>query len=350
MEWRSEEKKLLDNAPAALASLLGIGLPDLEIRFGDQSGADLVVSAGPLFVMEVKKATSAAIIAAAAERVKGVAGHVGKKAVPLVVVPYMGEVGREACAKAGVGWFDLSGNANIIGPGLRVIVEGKPNRYKTPGRPENLFAPKSSRIVRWFLVHADQSFSQREIARATGLGEGYVSRLAMRMERDGYLLRNKCGAVRVRNPSTLLDSWRAASQFSCHSIHAGHVPARSGEELLRSVANTLLEHGIEYAATGLAAAWALTQFASFRIATLFLPNDPSPKLLEALGYREEARGANLWLVRPNDMGVFQGAALKDGVRSVHPVQVYVDLKGHPERAPEAAERLRSEFLTWKNNG
>jgi hypothetical protein len=30
---------------------------------------------------------------------------------------------------------------------------------------------------------------------------------------------------------------------------------------------------------------------------------------------------------------------------VHPVQAYVDLKAHPERATEAAELLRSELLT-----
>jgi hypothetical protein len=33
------------------------------------------------------------------------------------------------------------------------------------------------------------------------------------------------------------------------------------------------------------------------------------------------------------------------------VQVYVDLKGHPERAPEAAERLHNELLaTWRRDG
>jgi hypothetical protein len=30
--------------------------------------------------------------------------------------------------------------------------------------------------------------------------------------------------------------------------------------------------------------------------------------------------------------------------------VYLDLKAHPERAVEAAERLRSEQLNWKQHG
>jgi len=58
----------------------------------------------------------------------------------------------------------------------------------------------------------------------------------------------------------------------------------------------------------------------------------------------------LWLVVPNDTGVFQGAVEKDGIRCVHPAQVYVDLKDHPERAAEAADRLRAELLTWRRDG
>jgi hypothetical protein len=31
---------------------------------------------------------------------------------------------------------------------------------------------------------------------------------------------------------------------------------------------------------------------------------------------------------------------------VHPVQVVLDLAGHPERAREAAERVRLQHLEW----
>jgi hypothetical protein len=35
---------------------------------------------------------------------------------------------------------------------------------------------------------------------------------------------------------------------------------------------------------------------------------------------------------------------------VHPVQAYVDLKDHPERAAEAAAQLRTEALHWRRVG
>jgi hypothetical protein len=246
--------------------------------------------------------------------------------------------------------MDLSGNAHILAPGLRVLVDGRPNRFRSSGRPQNTFAPKSARVVRWLLSHPSEPLTQRQIAHATDMAEGYVSRIVGRLEHEGYLARDEGCAVLPKDPSLLLDAWREAYQFSKHTLHQGHVAARSGDALLRFVADTLSAQRIEHAATGLAGAWALTHFAAFRIATLYLPTDPSPALLERLGFREHPRGANLWLVVPNDAGVFQGAVKKDGIRCVHPVQVYVDLKDHPERAPEAAERLRTELLTWRRDG
>jgi hypothetical protein len=71
---------------------------------------------------------------------------------------------------------------------------------------------------------------------------------------------------------------------------------------------------------------------------------PPAAARQALGFHEEQRGENVWLVVPNDEGVFDGAAEREGVRCVHPVQVYLDLKDHPERSTEAAEQLRAKIL------
>ena len=57
---------------------------------------------------------------------------------------------------------------------------------------------------------------------------------------------------------------------------------------------------VSYAATALPAAWLWTRHATFRLATVYLPEIPSAALLAGLGFREEPRGANTWLVIPND--------------------------------------------------
>jgi hypothetical protein len=100
----------------------------------------------------------------------------------------------------------------------------------------------------------------------------------------------------------------------------------------------------QHAATGLAAAWVYTQFAAFRLVTFFVAERPRKALLEAMKFRAEPKGANVWLVVPNDAGVFDGATTKTAIRCVHPVQAFLDLQGQPERAKEAAGELRSRML------
>jgi len=345
MAIRPTEMQLVAELPAALARLLDIPPEDVKIE------ADLRVrAAGYAFMVVVLRAASPGALAAHASQVAVAARRRGRRAVPLLVVPFMSDAGRRVCQAAGIAWFDLCGNAHIVAPGIRIIVDGRPNRFRGPGRPASLFAPKSARVVRWLLENEGRPLTQREIARATDMTDGFVSRIASRLEEERYVVREASGALRVKDPALLLDAWREEYRFDKHVLLQGHVAARSGDALTRFVGDTLADGAIEHAATGLAAAWQMTRFAAFRIATFFVAEAPSKALREKLGFREVARGANLWLLIPNDAGVFHGAATHDGVRCVHPVQAYVDLKAHPERAAEAAERLRSRRLNWSHDG
>lgn len=308
MGVQTKDERLLAEVPAALAGLLDIPIGEVTARANGASAAGQVLSAaGQTFVVEWSNSPTAGPVAARAEKAAQRAKGRDRRAIPLVAVPFMSEGGRRACEAARVPWFDLSGNAHIVAPGLRIIVEGRPNRFRGPGRPASLFAPNS------------------------------------------YVIREPSGALRAKDPQLLLEAWREAYQFNKHTLIQGHVAARTGDALARFVSDTLVHDKVEHAVTGLAAAWQLTHFAAFRIATFFVTREPSAELKTKLGFRDDARGANLWLVVPNDVGVFHGAEDREGLRCVHPVQAYLDLKGHPERAAVAAERLRTEFMNWKRD-
>jgi len=258
-----------------------------------------MIDLGPsTFLVAWAASGSAASVRGALDRVRQDTEELTEPVIPLVAVPYMGEVGRSLCEEAGVGWVDLSGNARISAPGLRVHVEGRPNRFKRRGRPANLFAAKSSRIARWLLIHRGETVPQRELARATGMDEGFTSRIVRKLKEDGLAVREGSGAIAVRDPDLLLDAWRETYSFSKHSILHGHIAARSGEALLQRLAESLSSLGIEHAATGLGAAWLLTRFAAFRTTTFYLREPPRAELLRELAFREEPRGANVWLVVP----------------------------------------------------
>ena len=336
-----------------LLEVLGelVGSSSTQVSSPELLGGGELVAArvGPFtFFIEWARSGKTGPVSLAASRARA-AADTTDAAISLVAAPYMGEVGRRLCDEAGVSWLDLSGNAQIIAEGLRVVISGRPNRFKQRGRPASAFAPKSSRIARWLLMHPDRHATQTEIAEAIGMDRGFTSRIVARLVEDGLVLRERNGSLRVPAPELLLDAWHETYDFSRHRIIRSHVAARSGDLLLGKLTAELQKREVEHAATGLAAAWVLTRFAAFRITTLYLAAEPSKALLSDLACREESRGANVWLVVPNDEGVFHGAQQHDGVRCVHPVQVYLDLKGHPERAEEAGALLRQEHLGWRTD-
>ena len=347
-------QRSLNEIPRRVAELLAIPETELKVERERATGSgqpDMVISWGDkVMVIECKASGQADSVAMAARQARDYAGAVSKKAaIPVVVVPYMGEVGQRLCEEAGVSWLDLSGNARIVAPGLRVRIEGKPNRFKRAGRPRSLFAPKSARIARWLLMKRDQSFTQRELARVSRLDEGFTSRIVRGLEEQRLIVRDAEGAVRVADYNTLLDAMYEAYDFSKHHVVRGHVAARSSNEVVRRLAESLQREKVEYAATGLAGAWLWSGFAGFRLVVLFVSELPDAKARGQMGFHEMERGENVWLVQPNDAGVFDGSEVREGIVCAHPVQIYLDLKDHPERSVEAADDLRKKLLNPSTN-
>ncbi|MGD9560821.1 MAG: type IV toxin-antitoxin system AbiEi family antitoxin [Pyrinomonadaceae bacterium] len=353
------ESQFRDEIPRIIGSWFDgeKGKVSFEKHVGKGRGAvDLVQeTAHYRFVVEWKNSASTGLVADAirnlqislAEMPKSVKGVT---TVPVIAVPFMGEAGQELCRKENISWLDLSGNASVSGPRLKIQIQGKPNRYKGTGRPKNVFAPKSSRIARTLLIEPDSAMTQRELSKVTGLNEALVGRVVKVLEREKFLWRADDGAVRVKDPALLLDAWAESYDFDKHRIYYAFAAQRTGEAAMRSVAENLKNYQIKYAATGLAGAWMLAPFAVFRIASFYLQDEPSDALLERLRLTEQTKaGANVWLIVPNDEGVFEGASErgKDKICCAHPVQVFLDLKYHPERASEAQEAVRREYLNWE---
>lgn len=362
MPYTSEsiERLAQREVPQMLARWLGEdnGISALQIRRNDflNDGPDLFLEAGGLtFLVEIKKGTGIADVALAIEQVRRYteswqqAAPADKKdsVVPLVVVPFMSDAARKRCAEERISWLDLSGNAGIQVHSdklhVHVWVEGKPNKFTSRGRYKNLFAPKAARLTRHLLLHPDHAFSQRELAQAVDLDEGYTSKLVRQMEDKDLLIRTDDGAIQVRDYNLLLDAWANANEYR-HEVIAGHIPARTGEDLARRL-NTIFEKmEIKYALTGLAAAWAYTHAAAFRSVTCYVEGSIPMSELEQTGFRHDTGAPNVRLLIPDDRGVFHEDRQVEGMCIVSPVQAYVDLQQEPERAAEFAEALHNQLL------
>jgi hypothetical protein len=307
--------------------------------------ADLIASdaRGRLWMIEVKSSSRPGQIERAAQQLRT---YADEDVIPVLVVPFMSRAGAETADRARLNWMDLSGNAHIRAENLHLWVVGRPNELRPRGRPSSPFAPKSARVTRTLLLDPYRWWFQKDLAAATGLDDGNVSRIVRRLDEE-FLIERRDRRLRPRDPDLLLDAWAQDYRFSSHDILPAHLSG-TGVDLARDLADHLEALGIHHAFTGLPAAWVMDQFARFRLTTVYVDGDPR-EAAELLDVRRVTKGANIQLVGPNDAGVFNGEGRYSGLNCVAPVQVYLDLLQLPERAAEAASHLRTQHLLWKHD-
>ena len=341
------ERQAAQEIPARIEAWLGVPVQvERNVRTGDAEFDLIVRTSNRTFVFEVKGRDDVATLERAYHQLRACT-ELDASAVPVLVVPFMGPTGREWAEERGLAWMDLSGNADVRAPGVRVLIEGKSNLFTSPGRPSTAFSPKGSRLARVLLADPGRAWRQVELVRETGLSPGYVSKVVGRLLDDGLLARREDGAVDVPGPGLLLDAWAQHYDFRKHEVLRYHMVGRTGLKVLRGLAERLGEvDDLQWAATGLAAAWLQDGFADFRLVSAFVSRPPAEH--EAPALRRVDKGENVWLIVPSDEGVFHGVADHEGVPCVLPVQTWLDLAGHPERSEEAAEHLRASRLTWSS--
>jgi Transcriptional regulator, AbiEi antitoxin, Type IV TA system len=304
------------------------------------TGIDLLATdgRGRQWVVEVKSSSSPGRVALASEQLLALTRG---KDIPLLVVPHMSPAGAKAAEEAGLNWLDLSGNAHIRARELFINVRGRPNRYRARGRPSSPFAPKSARVARVMLVEPERWWRQKDLVTASALYDGNVSRIVRRLDEE-LLLERRGLEVRPRDPGALLDAWAQDYRYGHHDIVPGHITGE-GIELARTLSARLSALGAGHAFTGLPAAWAIDHFARFRLTSVYVDADPR-ELADRVEMRVTRRGANVQLIGPDDGGVFYAEREQEGLNCVAAVQVYLDLLALPERAKEAAEKLREHLF------
>lgn len=305
---------------------------------------DLVSCQGHEFAINYKSKSDTASVSAAVTQINKSKSSLPAGFVPLLVVDYMGETGKRICSDARLDWIDLAGNARIVRPPyLRIIVQGQKRLSMPRGRKSNVFAPKSSRVAHWFLMHAQGVFNHQEIAEATGVDKGHLSRILKRLEELKLIERLENG-FQLKKPRVLLEAWKEAFEFPYKNLLKGVIPSRSGEETVRTISEKLNAEKTNYVFGGLSAAWFLDGFADFRLATCYVKGGVPPAVLDDLGFVETDRGANVWFIQEPDEVALMGSKKIDGVVVASPFYTYIDLSVHPERSSEAAEHLSEHVL------
>ena len=251
----------------------------------------------------------------------------------LIVAPWLSKRTRDLLADERINYIDVTGNAliRLEDPALYIEVHGAVRdpspRLRGKARVQG---PKAARLIR-FLVDIAPPYGVRELANASSLNPGYVSRLLETLEDEALVTREKRGRVESTNVPELLRRW-SESYDIFRSNNARRFVAPEGSV---SALQKLRKFSEECAITGSFAAIRFEQIAAPTLLAVFV-KDPAP-VIEELRLIPSDSGSNVLLLQPFDDVVFERSVLDDGIRYVAPSQIAADcLTGNGRMPAEGA--------------
>ena len=255
----------------------------------------------------------------------------------LVVAPWLSGRTREVLAAEGINYIDLTGNARIeaASPGLFLSYQGADrDPQPAPRGKARVRGPKAGRLVR-FLCDVTPPYSVSEIASATRLTPGYVSRLLESLDDEALIERTKRGQVASTDIPAILRRWTENYDVFKTNRSQSFVAPQGPAVLLRR-----LTDNSNIAVTGSFAAVRLAPVAGPALLVAYARDTEG--IATSFGLLPADRGANVVLLRPFDDVVWERTTVEDEIPYVSPSQVAVDCLTGNGRMPSEGEAV----LTW----
>lgn len=270
-----------------------------------------------------------------------------RKAYPVIIAPYISELGRETCKKIGVGFMDLSGNAHLDFDSFYLEIEGKPNKFKFSSKLTGLFNPKAERILRFYLLRDSQKEespnSYRDIAMKVAVSLGQLSKVNKTLDELGLWLEGSRG-LRIVDKAKLLDLWRENYRFERNKILSFYSLMQMSQ-IEKEFSEFCKTKKTQYAFTLFSGANRLAPFTRYNVATSYFSGDIE-KIKKALELKEVPSGANLQIMIPYDEGVYYKVKEVGSIAVANAIQIYLDLYNYRGRGREQAEFLREKIIKF----
>ena len=255
----------------------------------------------------------------------------------LLVAPFLGARTRELLAGAGVSYIDATGNIRLTVSEPAVFIEARGAERDPDRKPRALRSLKGAaagRVVR-ALCDFMPPYGVRTLAEASSTPLGTVSRVVSLLEEEALLTRDAKKVITAVDWPALLTRWVGDYSVTGSNMMSAYLEPRG----LSALGAKLAKLG-RYAVTGSLAGPAI---APARLAMLYVEDvECAAEVLELVS--TEA-GANVWLLEPYDLVVFERtqtltlAPEKRSVTAAAPTQVVADLLTSPGRGPQEAEAL-----------
>ncbi len=308
----------------------------------ESSRVDLIFrAASHSFIAEVKSNARAGSVAMGIQQLRSY-GSDHPDAIPLLIVPAMGPIGEKLCAEANISWLDLHGNANIRHDGLRILIRGQHaadlNEIDAGLNP---FGVRASRVVHALLSNPAHKWTRTQLAKASGLDKGFVSKIVAALLDQGYIIeeptKSRSRSIATPKPLVLLDAWSEHYKPAPPAAY-GLLGSHDSIDSVHKIQDLFEEASQAVAFTSLPAAFAYTHFSGFRQIDAYVSGPLPDRLRRSLHVEPDSRGRNV-VFRIDQWNVEQ-STIVDGIRCVSPVVAYLDLAEAPERSKEARAELR----------
>jgi len=265
----------------------------------------------------------------------------GRRHPWILIAPELSETLITLCRERGINALDLNGRTWIRSDGLIVDRALKSrDRYRAPLPSIDPFSLKSSRLIRTILSRPGQEWTLTSLTQSTCLSAGLVSRLLGRLEREGWI--KKAGRqITLTRGTELVDAWAAVDDWAKRtSIRQYSALTKDLEDLAVRTRDGLSNRDNGPVFTQWFAANLRHAYTVAPVVSAYVHDFPAPSVETALGLRQVSDGGRLWLIVPQDEGVFQETRLVGGFALACDTQIYLDLHRAGLRGPEQAQELR----------
>ncbi|HEY5343110.1 MAG TPA: hypothetical protein VIJ66_05565 [Solirubrobacteraceae bacterium] len=255
----------------------------------------------------------------------------------LVVAPWLSARTQELLVRDNINFIDLTGNAfiDLANPGLYIKVDGAArNPQPAPRGRATVRGPKSARLIR-LLVDVRPPYGVGEIAVATGLAAGYVSRLLDALDREALIERARRGRVDSVDVAGLLRRWAESYDVLKTNAATFFLAPNGAKKALSRLAER--SDSTQVTITGSFAASRLAPVAA--PALLLAYSNDIETVAGDLGLLPADEGANVAMLRAFDPVVWERCSEDSGVRYVAPSQAVVDCLTGNGRMPAEGEAL-----------
>jgi hypothetical protein len=207
---------------------------------------------------------------------------------------------------------------------------------------KNVFAPKSSRVLRVLLVNFGKDWDERELAKETGVSSGLAHYVCRTLIELGFAARNEQNRIILVDPLRLLKRWASYHQYDRMNKFLDYFTfEREIDRFVEKFAGL----DSEYALCGLVGAWIVAPYVRPVDVHLYVSSESAAEdIAKSFGLNPTPKGGNVKFVLPYDEGVFYRVQSVRDVKVVSNVQLYVDLYNFPARGEEASSQLLEIML------